>query len=145
MTNNSFFVDQNIVKTPLAKMNIADVKKVVDFFYTHPIDTLATASEIGVSGSFMTSLVKRGYVKVARKRLGEFYPVGDGLYRRREYNEYYMTCPVEEFWHDYVKSTQLIATNLKESATCHIYLAREKLSEAVMMLERVGEVEDSVF
>lgn len=137
MTNNNFFVNQNIVKTPLAKMNIEDVKKVVDFFWNHPHDTLATASEIGVSGSFMTSLVKRGYAKVARKRLGEFYPVGDGLYRRREYNEYYMTCPVEDFWHDYVKSTQLIATNLKDSATGHIYLAREKLSEAAMMLERV--------
>ena len=137
---SQFYVNQRKIMSPLGKMNIESAAKVADFYAIHPCGTPATAAELEVSGSFMTSLVQRGYAKVVGKREGDFYPVGNGLYRKSECNEYVLTTTAEMFWHDYTKSTEGIANGLRRDATDAIDCAQRKLEEAKYMLERVSAI-----
>ena len=134
----NFSVNQyNGVLSPLGKMDFESVKKVAEFYLTHPF---ATAAELGVSGAFMSSLVKRGYAKVVGKREGDFFPVGNGLYRKSEVNEYVLTVSVSEFWSDFVLSAKDVAYNAKYNATKHIEYAQSKLSEAKTLLDNVNGI-----
>ncbi len=137
---NKFYVSQYEVLSPLGKMNIESATKVVDFYSSHTCDTPATAAELGVSGAFMTSLIQRGYAKVVGKRDCGFYPVGNGLYRKSECNEYVLVVPVAMFWHDYAKSIEIVTNELKRDATDAIARAQNKLSEAKRLLETVDSI-----
>lgn len=137
---SQFYVNQYRIMSPLGKMNLESAARVADFYNSHTCGTPATATELGVSGAFMKSLVQRGYAKVVGKREGDFYPVGNGLYRKSECNEYVLTTTAAMFWHDYTKSIEGIANGLKRDATDAIDCAQRKLAEAKCMLERVGAI-----
>jgi hypothetical protein len=132
-----YVVNQYRVLSPLGKMNVENAAKVATFYSEHTPNTPATANELGVSGAFMASLVRRGYVKVVGKRDCGFYSVGDGLYRKNECNEYCLCVFVSDFWHDFCKSTEECAGYLKSSATVDIELAQNKLEEAKRMLSNI--------
>lgn len=134
-----YSISQFKVNTPLANMNIESAMKVANYFAQNPY-TKATAAELDVSGAFMTSLVRRGYVYVAGERDCGFRYVGDGLYRKNMAHEYALRVTAEEFWNDFVLSTNNKANCLKSSATYDIEVAQRKLDEAKALLTRVEGV-----
>lgn len=131
-----YIVSQLRVNSPLAKMDVECAAKVANFYNEHP-NIPATAAELGVSGPFMCSLVKRGYAQIAGRRENGFQYAGNGLYRKLECNEYVLRIPASDFWHDFCHSTEKCAGYLKSSATVDIEMAQAKLEEAKRMLSRV--------
>ena len=134
-----YTISQYKVSTPLANMNIESAMKVANYFAQNPY-AKATAAELDVSGAFMTSLVRRGYVNVAGERDCGFRYIGDGLYRKNMAHEYCLRVTAEEFWNDFVLSTNNKANCLKSSATYDIEVAQRKLDEAKALLTRVEGV-----
>ena len=134
-----YTVSQYKVSTPLANMNVESAMKVANYFAQSPY-AKATAAELGVSGAFMTSLVRRGYVNVVGERDCGFRHVGDGLYRKNIANEYSLRVSATEFWNDFVLSTNNKAECLKISATSNIEVAQRKLDEAKNLLTKVDSV-----
>ena len=134
-----FTISQYKVSTPLADMNIESAIKVANYFAQNPY-AKATAAELDVSGAFMTSLVRRGYVNVVGKRDCGFRYVGDGLYRKNMTHEYSLRVTAEQFWNDYTLSSNNKAKCLKDSATYDIEVAQRKLDEAKNLLTRVEGV-----
>lgn len=131
-----YTISQYRVFTPLANMNIESAIKVASYFAQNPY-AKATATELDVSGAFMTSLVRRGYVDVVGERDCGFRYVGDGLYRKNMAHEYSLRVTAEEFWNDYTLSTNNKAKNLKDSATYDIEVAQRKLDEAKNLISKV--------
>lgn len=134
-----YTISQYKVSTPLADMNVESAMKVANYFAQNPYAT-PTSAELGVSGPFMTSLVRRGYVNVAGERDCGFRYVGDGLYRKNMAREYSLRVTAEQFWNDFVLSTNNKAKCLKDSATYDIEVAQRKLDEAKTLLTRVEGV-----
>ena len=134
-----FVISQYKVSTPLADMNVESAIKVANYFAQNP-DAKATAAELDVSGAFMTSLVRRGYVNVVGERDCGFRYVGDGLYRKNMAHEYSLRVSAKEFWNDYTLSSNNKAKCLKDSATYDIEVAQRKLDEAKNLLTKVEGV-----
>lgn len=134
-----FTISQYKVATPLADMNIESAIKVANYFAQNPY-AKATAAELDVSGAFMTSLVRRGYVNIAGERDCGFRYVGDGLYRKNMAHEYSLRITAEQFWNDFVLSTNNKASRLKNSATYDIEVAQHKLDEAKALLTKIEGV-----
>ena len=134
-----FTISQYKVETPLADMNIESAIKVATYFAQNPY-AKATATELDVSGAFMTSLVRRGYVNVVGERDCGFRYVGNGLYRKNMAHEYSLRVTAEEFWNDYTLSTSNKAKNLKDRAIYDIEVAQYKLEEAKNLLSKVERV-----
>lgn len=134
-----FTISQYKVSTPLANMNVESAMKVANYFAQNPY-AKATAAELDVSGAFMTSLVRRGYVNVVGERDCGFRCVGDGLYRKNLAHEYSLRITAEEFWSDFVLSTNDKANRLKHSATYDIEVAQRKLDKAKALLTKVEDV-----
>ena len=134
-----YTISQLKVNTPLANMNVESATKVAAYFAQNPY-AKATAAELDVSGAFMTSLVRRGYVNVVGERDCGFRHVGDGLYRKNVVNEYCLRVTAEEFWDDYTLSSHNKAKCLKISATTDIESAQRKLDEAKAILSKVENV-----
>ena len=131
-----FTISQYKVMTPLADMNTESAIKVATYFAQNPYAKV-TATELDVSGAFMTSLVRRGYVNVVGERDCGFRYVGDGLYRKNMANEYSLRVTAEEFWNDYTLSTSNKARNLKDKAIYDIEVAQRKLDEAKNLISKV--------
>lgn len=134
-----FTISQYKVISPLSNMNIESAIKVVNYFAQNPY-TRATAAELDVSGAFMTSLVRRGYVNVVGERDCGFRYVGNGLYRKNMVHEYSLRVAPEDFWNDYVLSANNKASYLKDEATCCIETAQHKLEEARNLLAKVDSI-----
>lgn len=134
-----YTISQYKVISPLSNMNIESAIKVANYFTQNPY-ARATAAELDVSGAFMTSLVRRGYVNVVGERDCGFRYVGNGLYRKNMAHEYSLRVAPEDFWNDYVLSTSNKAKNLKDSATYDIEVAQRKLEEAKNLLAKVEGV-----
>ena len=134
-----YTISQYNVSTPLADMNVESAIKVANYFAQNPY-AKATAAELDVSGAFMTSLVRRGYVNVVGERDCGFRYVGDGLYRKNMANEYSLRVTAEQFWNDYTLSSNNKAKCLKDSATYDIEVAQRKLDEAKNLLTRIEGV-----
>ena len=134
-----YTISQYKVSTPLADMNVESAIKVANYFAQNPY-AKATATELDVSGAFMTSLVRRGYVNVVGERDCGFRYVGDGLYRKDMAHEYSLRVSATEFWNDYTLSSNNKAKCLKDSATYDIEVAQRKLDEAKNLLTRVEGV-----
>ena len=134
-----YTISQRKVSTPLANMNMESAMKVANYFAQNPYAT-PTAAELDVSGAFMTSLVRRGYVNVVGERDCGFRHIGDGLYRKNMVNEYSLRVSATEFWNDFVLSTNNKAECLKISATTDIESAQRKLDEAKNLLTKVDSV-----
>lgn len=131
-----FTISQYKVSTPLSDMNAESAIKVATYFAQNPY-AKATAAELDVSGAFMTSLVRRGYVNVVGERDCGFRYVGDGLYRKNMAHEYSLRVSATEFWNDFVLSTNNKASRLKDSATYDIEVAQRKLDEAKNLISKV--------
>ena len=134
-----YTISQDKVSTPLANMNMESVMKVANYFAQDPY-ARATAAELGVSGAFMTILVRRGYVNVVGERDCGFRYVGNGLYRKNMVHEYSLRVSATEFWNDFVLSTNNKASCLKGKAIYDIEVAQRKLNEAKNLLTRVEGV-----
>lgn len=134
-----YTISQLKVNTPLANMNIESAMKVANYFVQNPYAT-PTAAELDVSGAFMTSLVRRGYVNVVGERDCGFRYVGNGLYRKNMVNEYSLRVAAEDFWNDFTLSSNNKAKCLKISATTDIESAQRKLDEAKAILSKVENV-----
>ena len=131
-----FVISQYKVMAPQADMNTESAIKVATYFAQNPY-AKATAAELDVSGAFMTSLVRRGYVNVVGERDCGFRYVGDGLYRKNMAHEYSLRVTAEEFWNDFTLSTSNKAKDLKDSATYDIEVAQRKLDEAKNLISKV--------
>ena len=134
-----FTISQYKVSTPLANMNMESAMKVANYFAQDPF-AKATAAELDVSGAFMTSLVRRGYVNVVGERDCGFRYVGDGLYRKNMAHEYSLKVSATEFWNDFVLSINNKANCQKNRAIYDIEVAQRKLDEVKNLLTKVESV-----
>ena len=99
----------------------------------------STASEIGVSGSFMASLVHRGYAKVVDHKI-DFIPAGGDLYRKVEINVYALTMSASAFWGCYVKCVEEECNYSKSQAETYVSMAKTKLTEVETILSRINSI-----
>ena len=121
------------------KANFDSVKKVAEHFAKVGASTPTSADEMGLSGSFMMSLVNRRAVRiVAKKEI--FYPVGDGLYRRHEANLYVLEMPPKTFWEIYVRCVEDECKYKRREAEDYVACAKQKLNEVEDLLGKLRAV-----
>ena len=123
------------------KANFESVKKVAEHFNNVGSNCCATADEMGVSGSFMMSLVNRGAVKIVGKK--EIFVCIDerqNLYRKYDANMYALTITASDFWKMYVRGVERRCNEMKSGAENYISTAKQKLTEVENLLTKVGTV-----
>ena len=123
------------------KANFNSVKKVAEHFNNVGANTPSTADDMGVSGSFMMSLVNRNVVAIVGKR-EKFVCVDERqqLYRRYDANLYVLNITANDFWNTYVRGVERRCNEMKNSAETYISVAKDKLTEVENLLARVGTV-----
>lgn len=136
-----------MVKSSIANLNVGSILKVVAFFSDKE---QGKANEIGVSGAFMTSLRKRGYIKVVGTE--ETFVLIDqhnDLYRKMSVNIYGLVKPVNSLLEDYYDKAESVEVEKINKAhavirqaegeikalECKIEAAKYELAEAVKRLE----------
>lgn len=123
-----------MVKKNFGEMRMMDVKAVVDYF-SH--NKNGKARDIGVSGSFMSSLCARGYAKVVGTEY-EFVCIdGNELYRRVEVNVYGLKIAPLALAGEYNASREMMATIEQFKAKALIGMAQDKLREAENLLKGI--------
>lgn len=124
-----------MVKKEFGTLQMMNVKAVIDYFSTH---RSGKAKDIGVSGSFMTSLCRRGYAKVT-DTTEEFVLVDsyDDLYKKVEVNVYALTVAPSALANYYNASRERMATVEKTKAETLIDCAKQKLTEAERLLQGI--------
>ena len=123
-----------MVQKKFGEMKMADVKKVVDYF-SH--SKSGKARDIGVSGSFMSSLCARGYARVVGTE-DEFVCVdGNNLYRKVEVNVYSLKFTPSALAVEYNTSRENMASVEKFKARMLIGKAQEKLRDADELLKGI--------
>ena len=120
-----------------AKMDMDSMQKVAQHFNLHGGHSPSTASEIGVSGPFMASLVRRGYAMVVDRKT-DFIPAGGDLYRKVEINVYTLTMSATKFWERYVQCVERECGYAKSDAERYVAMAKTKLDEVQCILSRVN-------
>ena len=123
------------------KKNFDSVKKVAEHFSNVGASTPSLASDMGVSGSFMSGLVNLGAAKVIGKK--ECFVCVDErqqLYRRYEANLYVLTITASEFWKRYVQGVERICNEKKGQAEFYVSVAKDKLREVECLLDKVGKI-----
>lgn len=110
----------------IGHLNTDKVAKVVNYFSAVSI---GTANKIGVDGSFMSSLVSNGYIKVVGKE-DNFVSVGGDMYRKVTVNVYALNIPLEDFITRYKYSSERYMAEKKALADYHIGQAELRLAEA---------------
>ena len=123
------------------KKNFETVKKVAQHFNNVGANCPSSATDMGVSGSSMMSLVHLGAAKVVGKKEG-FVCVDERqqLYRRYEANLYVLTITASEFWQRYVKGVERVCNQNKETAEAYVACAKDKLHEVETLLAKVGSI-----
>ena len=121
------------------KMDIDSMQKVAQHFNLHGGHSPSTASEIGVSGPFMASLVRRGYAKVVDRKT-DFIPAGGDLYRKVEINVYTLTMSATKFWECYVQYVECECNYRKNNAENYIAMAKSKLEDVQNILSKVNAI-----
>lgn len=122
------------------KMDVNSAEKVATYFANVGSSTAGTASDIGVSGQFMCSLVNRGYAKIVGKNT-TFVSVGhDNLYRKVEVNLYVLTVTASDFWERYVKGVERVCNDNKQQAEAYVSAAKQKLTEVESLLSKVSAI-----
>jgi hypothetical protein len=117
----------------LGKCSIDSAKNVGIYF---SMCSEGTASEIGASGKFMTSLVNRNIARVVGEREG-FVQICDDLYRRTTCKVYALNLGGAEFWTLFCRSVESEANNKKYTAEGHIKEAQRRLAEAQELLDSI--------
>ena len=125
------------------KKNFESVKKVAEHFNNVGACTSSSANDIGVSGSFMMSLVRMGAANVVGKKEG-FMRIGSDyqgdLYRRYEANLYVLTITASDFWKRYVQGVERVCNEKKNAAECYVSAAKNKLTEVENLLSKVNAI-----
>ena len=123
------------------KKNFDSMEKVARHFNNVGSNTPSLASDMGVSGSFMSGLVNMGVVKVVGRK-DQFVCVDERqqLYRRYEAKLYVLTITASDFWNTYCKGVERVCNESKQIAENHIAHARFKLAEVQELLKAVDEI-----
>jgi hypothetical protein len=124
-----------MVKKEFGTLQMMNVKAVIDYFSTNHS---GKARDIGVSGSFMSSLCARGYAKVI-DTAEEFVLVDsyNNLYRKVEINVYALKVAPSTLAVEYNASRERMATAEKTKAETLIGCAKQKLMEAEQLLQGI--------
>lgn len=123
-----------MVQKKFGEMRMMDVKKVVDYF-SH--SKSGKARDIGVSGSFMSSLCARGYAKVVGTE-DEFVCIdGNDLYKKVEVNVYGLKIAPSTLAVEYNTSREMMARIEKFKAEQLIGMAQDKLRDAENLLRGI--------
>lgn len=131
-----------MIKKEIGEMKSDSMKKVVEYF--DHIAQRGTARDIGVSGSFMSSLCARGYMRVVDTE-ESFVCVDESrdLYRKVEVNVYAPAKPIKALFSDYCKSINRLAETEKSKANSMIECAKDRLTSAQSLLSRIDFVNPS--
>ena len=123
------------------KKNFDSVKKVAEHFCNVGANTPSLASDMGVSGSFMSGLLNLGVAQVAGYK-EQFVCVDERqqLYRRYKAKLYVLTITAHDFWNTYCKGVERVCNENKQIAENHIAHARFKLAEAQDLLKAIDEI-----
>lgn len=123
------------------KKNFESVKKVAEHFNNVGANTPSLASDMGVSGSFMSGLLNLGVAQVVGKK-ERFVCVDEHqqLYRRYEAKLYVLTITASDFWERYVKGVERVCNENKRQAEFYVSVAKNKLNEVESLLDRVGRI-----
>ena len=125
-----------MVKKEFGTLDINKAKAVVNYFSSKA--SRGRARDIGVSGSFMSSLCARGYAKVAG--VAEEYICIDkdsNLHKKVEVNIYELTISAAQLAAAYNNSRGRMADVEKTKAETLISCAQDRLNEAKRLLEKI--------
>ena len=117
----------------LGKCSVDSAKKVGAYFSEY---FEGTATEIGASGKFMTSLVNRNIARVVGEREG-FVQINGDLYRRTTCKVYALNLGGAEFWTLFCRWVESEADSKKYTAENHIKDAQRRLAEAQELLNSI--------
>ena len=123
------------------KKNFDSMEKVARHFNNVGSNTPSLASDMGVSGSFMSGLVNMGVVKVVGKK--ECFVCVDErqqLYRRYEARLYVLTITASDFWKTYCKGVERVCNEKKGQAEFYVSVAKNKLNEVESLLSKVSAI-----
>jgi hypothetical protein len=131
-----------MIKKEIGEMRSDSVKKVVEYF--NHIAQRGTAKDIGVSGSFMTSLCARGYMRVVDTE-ESFICIDESrnLYQKVEINIYAPAKPIKVMFGDYCQSINKLAEAEKAKANTMIECAKNRLTSAQCLISRIEFVNPS--
>lgn len=121
--------------------NFDSMKKVAEHFNNVGANTPSLASDMGVSGSFMSGLLNLGVAQVAGYK--ECFVCVDErqqLYRRYEAKLYVLTITASDFWKTYCKGVERVCNEKKNTAENYVSAAKQKLSEVESLLNKVGSI-----
>ena len=123
------------------KKDFESVKKVAQHFSNVGANTPSLASDMGVSGSFMSGLLNLGVVRTVGKK-ESFVCVDERqqLYRRYEAKLYVLTITASGFWELYVKSVERVCNKNKEQAETYVARAKDKLTDVEHLLDKIGRI-----
>ena len=124
-----------MVKKEFGTLQMMNVKAVIDYFSTNHS---GKAKDIGVSGSFMSSLCARGYAKVIGTT-EEFVLIDsyDNLYKKVAINVYALSIAPSTLAVEYNASRERMATVEKIKAETLIGCAKQRLLEAEQLLQGI--------
>ncbi len=123
------------------KKNFDSVKRVAEHFCNVGANTPSLASDMGVSGSFMSGLLNLGVAQVAGYK-EQFVCVDERqqLYRRYEAKLYVLTITASDFWERYVRGVEKVCNENRGKAEVYVSAAKQKLSEVESLLDKVGRI-----
>ena len=124
-----------MVKKEFGTLQKNNIKAVVDYFANNE---QGKAKDIGVSGSLMTSLCRRGYAKVV-DTAEEFVFVDsyNDLYKKVEVNVYALNVTPSALANYYNSSRKRMAKVEKTKAETLIDCAEKRLTEAENLLQGI--------
>jgi hypothetical protein len=124
-----------MIKKEFGTLQKNNIKAVVDYFANNK---QGKAKDIGVSGSLMTSLCRRGYAKVAD--VAEEFVLVDSynnLYKKVEVNVYALKVAPSTLAVEYNTSRERMAKAEKTKAETLIDCAKKRLTEAENLLQGI--------
>ena len=124
-----------MVKKEFGTLQKNNIKAVVDYFTDN---AEGKAKDIGVSGSLMTSLCRRGYTKVVD--VAEEFVLVDScnnLYKKVEVNVYALRVAPSTLAVEYNTSRERMAKVEKTKAETLIDCAKKRLTEAERLLQGI--------
>lgn len=124
-----------MVKKEFGTLQKNNIKAVVDYFVNNK---QGKAKDIGVSGSLMTSLCRRGYAKVVD--VAEEFVLVDSynnLYKKVEVNVYALNITPYTLAVEYNSSREKMAKVEKTKAETLIDCAKKRLTEAEQLLQGI--------
>ena len=124
-----------MIKKEFGTLQKNNIKAVVDYFTDN---ARGKAKDIGVSGSLMTSLYRRGYAKVV-DTAEEFVLVDsyNDLYKKVEVNVYALNVTPSALANYYNSSRKRMAKIEKTKAETLIDCAKKRLTEAENLLQGI--------